>query len=79
MTAGESELLKSTFTKDVFPLDELISTNKSILDAIASMDDTRRKAMMQKYLEQTPVPKIVDFTLRSYLEETSPEEVPGFF
>ena len=44
-TINESEkwIGKKTFKKDDFPLDELIQTNKSILDAIASLDEPKRK------------------------------------
>ena len=63
-TSTEYGLRSSTFRKDQFPLDELIRTNKSVLDAMASLGDEQSKPLMRKYLEQTPVTKIINFTLR---------------
>jgi len=58
---------EATFTKEQFPLDQLIATNKSVLDAIASFDDQRSKKLMHGYLTNTPISQIIDVTLLSHL------------
>ena len=56
-----------TFQKEQFPLEELITTNKSILDAIVSLEAPHDSSVMQSYLEQTPIPAIIDRTLNMHL------------
>lgn len=60
---------EATFTKEQFPLDQLIATNKSVLDAIASFDDQRSKKLMHGYLTNTPISQIIDVTLLSHLQD----------
>ena len=67
-TASETEMGKKTFTEEYFPLGELIATNKSILDAITCLDEARSKHLMAYYLDKTPIPVIIDLTLRSTLQ-----------
>lgn len=38
--------VSSTFKREIFPLDELISTNKSILDAISSLEPQMSRKLM---------------------------------
>ena len=61
------DLAKPLFAREQFPLDELIRTNKSILDAISSLDSS--SSMMTKYLDQTPLPQIVENTLKYHMQE----------
>ncbi len=59
---------KATFTKEQFPLDQLIETNKSVLDAIASLDETRSKHLIRHYLDKIPISRIIEHTLHSNLK-----------
>ena len=47
-----SSTKRATFSRgEQFPLDELIKTNKSILDAIASLDGEYSSRVMKSYLD----------------------------
>ena len=56
---------------ELFPLHELIETNKSILDAIASLDGHHSSRVMQNYLDQTPISNIIDRILGQHFQEAA--------
>ena len=65
----EQEPVSHYSTGVLFPLHELIETNKSILDAIASLNGQESSRVMKNYLDQTPISAIIDRILIQHFRE----------
>mmetsp|Transcript_21928 Transcript_21928/g.29327 ORF Transcript_21928/g.29327 Transcript_21928/m.29327 type:complete len:94 (-) Transcript_21928:549-830(-) len=54
----------------------MIITNKSILDAISSLEEQRSRQIMNKYLDTLPLASIIDKTLLKHLAPRAEEDGP---